>query len=96
MNLGSRSLTMLVGMPHNLTTCRKNNCAVSSAEHDLQVGLNVAYLENLLMMTKIDSISPTLGRCVTKSRETLSHGWDGTDRGSRSPAILFRSTLSCW
>ena len=37
MNHGSRSLTMLVGMPHNLTTCRKNSCVVVSAEHDLGV-----------------------------------------------------------
>ena len=31
-----------------------------------------------------------------KFRETLFHGRDGTRRGSSSPAILFRSTLSCW
>ena len=37
MNLGSRLLIMLVGMPQNLST-----------------------------MTKMDSISPTLGRCAIK------------------------------
>ena len=87
---------MLVGMPHNLTTCQKNNCVVASTEHDLQVGINVAYLENRSVMTKMDFISPTLGRCEMKSRETISHGRDGIDRGSTSPAILFRSILSCW
>ena len=83
-------------MPHNLTTCRKNSCAVASVEHDLGVGMNVAYLENLSMMTKMDFISPTLGRCVIKSREILFHGQVGTGNGSSSPAILFCSTLFCW
>ena len=87
---------MLVGMSHNLTTCQKNNCAVGSAEHDLWVGINVADLENLSMMTKMDFISPTLGRCVMMFRETLFHGRDGTRRGSSSPTILFCSILSCW
>lgn len=48
--------------------------------------MNVAYFENLSMITCIDSNSPTLGRCVMKSRDTLSHGLEGTGKGSNRPA----------
>ncbi|PRQ59926.1 hypothetical protein RchiOBHm_Chr1g0375551 [Rosa chinensis] len=40
--------------------------------------------------------SPTFGRLVIKSRETLSHGRVGIDSGSNSPGVFWRSILSCW
>ena len=45
MNLPSLSLMMLDGMPHNFTMCLKNSWAVTSAEHNLGVGTNIAYFE---------------------------------------------------
>ena len=96
MNLPSLSLTMLDGMPYNFTMCLKNSWAVSSTEHNLGVGTNVAYFENRSMITKMTSYSPTFGRCVMKSRDTLSQGLVGTGRGSKSPETLAFSTLSCW
>ena len=88
MNLPSLSLLMLDGMSHNLTTCLKNNWAVSSAEHILGVGTNVAYFENQSTITKMASYSPTFGRCVMKSRDTLFQGLVGTGRGFKSPDTL--------
>ena len=72
MNLPSLSLMMLDEMRHNFTTCLKNSWAVSSAEHNLGVGTNVAYFENRSTITKMAPYSPTFGRCVMKSRDTLS------------------------
>ena len=58
--------------------------------------MNVAYFENRSTITKMASYSPTFGRCVMKSRDTLSQGRVGTGRGSKSPETLAFSTLSCW
>ena len=87
---------MLDEMPHSFTICLKNSWAVSSIEHILGMGTNVAYFENRSMMTKMASYSPTFGRCVIKSRDTLFQGLVGTGRGSKSLEILAFSTLSCW
>ena len=96
MNLLSLSLMMLDEMPYNFIMCLKNSWAVSSAEHNLGVGTNVAYFENRSTITNMASYSPTSGRCVIKSRDTLSQGLVGTDRGSKSPETLAFSTLSYW
>ena len=92
MNLPALSLMMLDEMPHNFTTCLKNSWAVSSVEHNLGVGTNVTYFENWSTITKMASYSPTFGRCVMKSRDTLSQGLVGTGRGSKS-LILWLSRL---
>ena len=47
-----------------------------------------------ITITKMASYSPTFGRCVMKSRDTLSQGLVGTGRGSKSPETLAFSTLS--
>ena len=96
MNLPSLSLMMLDGMPHNFTMCLKNSWAVSSAEHNLGVGTNVAYFKNRSTITKMASYSPNFGRCVMKSRDTLSQGLVGAGKGSKSPETLAFSTLSGW
>ena len=73
-NLPSLSLMMLDEMPHSVTMCLKNSWAVSSAEHNLGVGMNVAYFKNWSMITKMTSYSPTFRRCAMKSRDTLFQG----------------------
>ncbi|KAA0054250.1 uncharacterized protein E5676_scaffold45G00530 [Cucumis melo var. makuwa] len=75
---------MLVGTPHNFTTCLKNNCAVNLAEH------KVAYFENRSMMTKIAIKLPALGRWVMKSIETLSQGFVGTGK----EVALFQQSIN--
>ena len=78
MNLSPLSLMILDGIPHNFTTCLKNSWAVSSAEHNLGVGMNVAYFENRSTITKMASYFPTFGRCVMKSRDTFPGScWHG-------------------
>ena len=87
---------MLMGMPHSLIMFGRTVVQLLRRRKTWGIGTNVAYLENLFTITKMNSISPTLGRCVMKSRETFFHNREGIGRGSNSPAILFSSTLSCW
>lgn len=84
---------ILVGTPQILTTFLKKRCVVISVEHVLEVGINVACLENLLTTMRITSNSPTLGKWVMKLRETLSHSLAGTCRGSNNLTIFALSTL---
>lgn len=93
-NLSSLSLTILSGR-HNFTMFLKNSWVVIYVEHIFRVGKKVAYLEKQSTITRIASDSPTLGRCVMKSRDIFSHGLIGTGRGFSKLAILDLSTLSC-
>ena len=89
MNLPSLSLMMLDGMPHNFTMCLKNSWAVSSAEHNLGVGTNVAYFENQSTITKMASYSLTFWEVCYEVQRHFS-------KALLAQVTLAFSTLSCW
>ena len=83
-------------MPNFEIMWQKNKVAVLTLDIEVVVGIKIAYLVILSMMTKILSNPSDSGSSGIKSIETTLKGWDGIGISCSNQAGACRRGLAFW
>ena len=96
MNLGSRSETIVTGIPCNGIILSTYNLANLSTDHDILTGSSLQTLVSLSTKTQMPLWPAKLGKPTIKSIAISSHFHCGMGKGCNKPPGHWCSTFTCW